>query len=118
VYLRIEIPKARVKRMALRPKKKTESQYSQSDLNGMLMNRSETTPVPMVTENHDGEKLRTIRRHPTSYLDLGSKVGSSWQSRGSGFPAGSPMRSEADTVIICARDRVRLRPTVDECESV
>lgn len=28
-------------------------------------------PVPMLTANHDGVKLRTILRHPTSSLILG-----------------------------------------------
>lgn len=32
------------------------------------MKMSETMPVPMVTENHDGEKLRTTRRQPVSFL--------------------------------------------------
>jgi hypothetical protein len=28
-----------------------------------------TTPVPMVTENHDGVKLRTMCRQPCSFFD-------------------------------------------------
>lgn len=39
------------------------------------MRRSETTPVPMVTENHDGEKFRTTLRHPTSYFVVVGVVG-------------------------------------------
>lgn len=35
----------------------------------MVIRRRETIPVPMVTENHEGEKLRTTRRQPVSYLE-------------------------------------------------
>jgi hypothetical protein len=30
-----------------------------------------TTPVPIVVANHEGEKLRTRRRQPWSFLELG-----------------------------------------------
>ena len=48
----------------LRQKITTEIQYSQRPLYGRLCNRMDTIPVPMVTLNHDGVKLRTILRHP------------------------------------------------------
>ena len=69
VYRRTDMENAREKRIVLRPKKTTDSQYNQSALKGIVMSSSDTMPVPIVTENQDGEKLRTIRRHPTSYLD-------------------------------------------------
>ena len=50
------------------PKEATESQYSQDASKGIVIRRRDTTPVPIVTENQDGEKLRTTRRQPTSYL--------------------------------------------------
>jgi len=53
----------------------TDSQYSQSALNGMAMRRRDTIPVPIVTLNHEGEKLRTILRQPTY------SVVSSWSIR-------------------------------------
>lgn len=31
-------------------------------------------PVPMVTENHEGEKLRTIRRHPSCPIVSKQKI--------------------------------------------
>lgn len=37
----------------------------------MAKSSSATTPVPIVGTNHDGEKLRTMRRQPTSYFDRG-----------------------------------------------
>ena len=33
------------------------------------MRMSETMPVPIVVENHDGLKLRTTLRQPNSYFD-------------------------------------------------
>ena len=69
VYRRVEMTRAKVKRIVFRTKKTTESQYSQSALKGIVMSRRETMPVPIVTENQDGEKLRTTRRQPTSYFD-------------------------------------------------
>lgn len=33
------------------------------------MKMVETTPVPIVVENHEGERLRMIRRHPWEFLD-------------------------------------------------
>jgi len=38
------------------------------------MSRSATIPVPIVTENQEGEKLRTTRRQPMSYLVRGRGV--------------------------------------------
>ena len=52
-------------KIVLRPKKITDSQYSHRALKGILYRRSDTMPVPIVTANQDGEKLRTILRQPT-----------------------------------------------------
>src|SRR4051794_27179205 len=56
-YRKTEIAKAHEKRSVLSPRKKTASQYSQSALKGMAAKSKDTIPVPMVTENHDGEKF-------------------------------------------------------------
>jgi len=61
----MEIAKAHEKRIVLSAKKKTASQNSQSALKGMAIKSKDTIPVPIVTENHDGEKFLTTRRHPT-----------------------------------------------------
>jgi hypothetical protein len=102
VYRTTDMPKAKVKRIVFRTKKATESQYSQSALKGMVMSRRETMPVPMVTENHDGEKLRTTRRQPTSYFD---GVGSGVLMNVSEPPDGS----DDDRTLVCERDRERRR---------
>ena len=54
----------------------------------MVMKRIETMPVPMVTENHDGEKLRTMRRQPRSYL-VGERSGGLLEGILSEAPEGS-----------------------------
>jgi hypothetical protein len=46
VYLSMEIVKAREKRMTFSTKKTTESQYSHSDLKGIVMRSVDTMPVP------------------------------------------------------------------------
>lgn len=55
-------------KIVFKPKKMIASQSSQSALKGMVTKSKDTMPVPIVTENQDGEKLRTTRRQPTSYL--------------------------------------------------
>jgi hypothetical protein len=65
VYRKTEMQKAHVNNMAFSPRKKTASQYSQSALNGIAARSRDTMPVPIVTLNQEGEKLRTILRQPT-----------------------------------------------------
>src|SRR5579871_3120464 len=68
VYLRkvrsVKIPK----RVVFSMKKIIDRCSSHLACHGMSCKSMPQIPVPIVTENHDGEKLRTIRRHPTSYL--------------------------------------------------
>lgn len=64
-YRKTETEKAHANRIVLSPKKTTASQYSQAALNGIATRSRDTTPVPIVTENHDGEKFLTILRQPT-----------------------------------------------------
>jgi hypothetical protein len=64
-YRKTDIEKANANRVVLSAKKTTASQYSQSALNGMATRSRDTTPVPIVTENHEGEKFLTILRQPT-----------------------------------------------------
>lgn len=63
-YLSTETPKAAKKRIVLRMKNARERYVSQGEWKGMAWKRIPTTPVPIVMENHEGEKLRTIRRQP------------------------------------------------------
>jgi hypothetical protein len=47
-----------------------DSACSQRACQGIACSRIPHTPVPIVTENQEGVKLRTMRRQPTSYLVL------------------------------------------------
>nr|GFD55037.1 hypothetical protein [Tanacetum cinerariifolium] len=60
--------KAQVNNTALSPRKTTASQYSHGASKGIAANSSDTTPVPIVTLNHEGEKFLTILRQPTYLL--------------------------------------------------
>jgi hypothetical protein len=57
-----------------------ESARSQRACQGIACSRMPQMPVPMVTENQEGVKLRTMRRQPTSYFvfrgDSGGGAGS------------------------------------------
>lgn len=55
-------------KMIFKTKIPIESQCSHTSLYGRLWRRMETMPVPMVTENHEGVKFRTILLHPSSFL--------------------------------------------------
>lgn len=68
VYRKRDTAKAQENRMALSPRKITASQYSHCALKGIAANSRDTTPVPMVTENQEGEKFLTILRQPTCML--------------------------------------------------
>ena len=100
--------------MVFRPKKKTDSQYNQSAWKGIPTSSNDTTPVPIVTENHEGEKLRTTRRQPTSYFDCTGKS-YCWNRCPVVSPAGSPTGFEADADIVRAGARGL---DVDVCESI
>lgn len=52
------------KRTTLSTKRMMERYCIQVVLYGRLCRRIDTMPVPIVTENHDGVKFRTIFRHP------------------------------------------------------
>lgn len=67
VYLKIDMTRKSENIATLRAKRATEIQYSQVALYGKLCNRMEVMPVPMVTLNQEGVKLRTIRRQPREY---------------------------------------------------
>lgn len=67
VYLKIDMSRKSRNIATLRPKRATDIQYSQVALYGKLCNKMEVMPVPMVTLNQDGVKLRTIRRQPREY---------------------------------------------------
>lgn len=60
-------------------------------------------PVPMVTLNHEGEKLRTTRRQPDSYLDVGNGDEEGCLMNVSEPPEGS----DADTTLVDERVRKR-----------
>lgn len=75
----MEIPRASENSNVFRAKKMTLIQYSQRASKGIIEKMTATTPVPIVVANHDGEKLRTTRRQPWSFLDgafVGAVVGS------------------------------------------
>jgi hypothetical protein len=72
----------------------------------------------MVTENQEGEKLRTTRRQPTSYLDRGWKVGCGVLGLENESPAGLPVRLEGDTDVVQRDARDILRSTVDVREKI
>jgi hypothetical protein len=65
VYRNTEMENAQVNSIAFSPKNATESQYSHSVSKGIAARSRDTMPVPMVTLNQEGEKLRTILRQPT-----------------------------------------------------
>lgn len=54
VYRSAEITQKTAKRATFRTKKMTEIQYSQRALYGRVFNKTDTIPVPMLTENHLG----------------------------------------------------------------
>lgn len=58
-YLRTEIMVNMQNKKTFTAKMTTEIQYSQRPLYGRLCNRMLTIPVPMLTLNQDGVKLRT-----------------------------------------------------------
>ena len=55
-------------RSTFRAKMMYEMYCSQVPLYGKLWSRMDVIPVPMLTLNHDGVKLRTIFRHPRWFL--------------------------------------------------
>ena len=65
MYRTVDTENAHVNRTAFSPRNSTESQYNQFAWKGIAMNSRDTTPVPMVTLNHEGEKFLTILRQPT-----------------------------------------------------
>jgi len=68
VYLsRVKIVKM-PKRVVFSTKKIIDMCSSHLACHGMACNSTPQIPVPIVTANQAGLKLRTIRRHPTSYL--------------------------------------------------
>lgn len=60
----VKIPK----RVVFSAKKIIDKCSSHLACHGRACNSTPQIPVPIVTANHDGVKLRTIQRHPTSYL--------------------------------------------------
>lgn len=120
-----------MKRIVFSEKKTTDSQYSQRAWKGIVISSTDTTPVPIVTENHEGEKLRTTRRHPTSYFvgviavcaeddvpnDAGESVDASFVAvapDGSDRGGENPLAPPASTFVLrdlrgsmCGRESVR-----------
>jgi hypothetical protein len=76
VYLsKLKIVKI-AKSAVFRTKKIIDRSSSHLACHGRACNSTPQTPVPIVTANHDGVKLRTMCRHPTSYfVFLSSRCG-------------------------------------------
>lgn len=69
VYLKKDIPNASEKSAVFKTKKTMPRMRSHSAFHGIVTKMLATIPVPIVIANHDGEKFRTMRRHPSSFFE-------------------------------------------------